>query len=271
MTKLIFMEGVSGVGKTTMTRMLEKELQEAGCTARAYAEFDFTNPIDFYCTAYLTHAEYGALCRKYSVETEAIHRNTIPAGEAVLVRYFDEDTPLFQGELLDELRGYEFCWHPKRLVPLAAYTAAYRAVWQNFAAGLDGTYDCILFDGSLLHHPINDMMRNYHCSPEEALAHVTVLMEALGAVKRQIFYLKPADIGAQLARAHRDRGQAEPDAEQIAFWEERGAKDHFVLENLGEAYTVYNVTEEGWDTVRGKILRALTGGEQKTISEINFS
>lgn len=263
MTKLIFMEGVSGVGKTTMTRMLEKELQDAGYTVRIYAEFDFTNPIDFYCTAYLTHAETDALRRKYPAETETIRRYTIPAGEAVLVRYFDEDTPLFPEDLLEELRGYEFCWHPKRLVPLSAYTAAYRAVWQNFAAGLDGTYDYILFDGSLLHHPINDMMRNYRCTPEEALAHVKVLMDALGTVERQIFYLEPADIGVQLARAHRDRGQAEPDAEQIAFWEERGTKDHFVLENLGEAYTMYNVTEEGWDTVRGKILRTLTDDGRK--------
>ena len=57
MTELIFLEGVSGIGKSTMARMLADELTAAGCRVRAYLEFDFTNPIDFYCTAYLTADE----------------------------------------------------------------------------------------------------------------------------------------------------------------------------------------------------------------------
>lgn len=259
MTELIFMEGVSGVGKSTMTRMLAEKLAAEGHTARAYLEFDFTNPIDFYCTAYLTAEEYTALCGEYPEEADTIRRYTVHAGEAELVRYFDEDTPLFPEPLLMVLRGYEFCYHPKRLVPLEAYTEAYRHVWRNFAAGLDGTYDYILFDGSLLHHPINDMMRNYNCTGEQALRHVSVLLEALGNCRRRIFYLEPENIGEQLARAHRDRGQAEPDSEQIAFWERRAGNDRYVLDACGEGCHVYNVTEEGWDPIRKRILHSLIG------------
>ncbi|MBQ3178996.1 MAG: hypothetical protein IJB52_14335 [Clostridia bacterium] len=258
MTELIFMEGVSGVGKSTMTRMLAEELTAEGHTVRAYLEFDFTNPIDFYCTAYLTAGEYAALCREYPEEADKLRRYTIHAGEAELVRYFDEDTPLFPEPLLTVLRGYEFCYHPKRLVSLEAYTEAYRHVWRNFAAGLDGTYDYILFDGSLLHHPINDMMRNYGCPGETALGHVSVLLAALGDCKRRIFYLEPENIGMQLAVAHRDRGQAEPDEQQIAFWERRCANDHYVLDRIREDRTVYNVTKQGWDNVRQQIRCRLT-------------
>ena len=259
MTELIFMEGVSGVGKSTMTRMLAEELAAEGYAVRAYAEFDFTNPIDFYCTAYLTAEEYAALCREYPGDADNIRRYTVHAGDAELVRYFDEDTPLFPEPMLTVLRGYEFCYHPKRLVFPSAYTDAYGHVWRNFAAGLDGTYDYLLFDGSLLHHPINDMMRNYSCTGEMALGHVSVLLEALGEQKRRIFYLEPENIGTQLARAHRDRGQAEPDGQQIAFWERRNVNDRYVLERIREDWTAYNVTKQGWDNVRQQIRCRLTG------------
>ena len=258
MTRLIFMEGVSGVGKTTMTRMLAEELTAEGYSVRAYLEFDFTNPIDFYCTAYMTQEEYTALCRGYPEEADAIRKYTIHAGEAELVRYFDADTPLFPEPLLTVLRGYEFCYHPKRLVPLSAFTAAYAQVWLDFAAGIDGTYDYILFDGSLLHHPINDMMRNYGCDGEMALGHVSVLLDALGERERMIFYLEPEDIGMQLAQAHRDRGQNPPDEKQIAFWKKRNANDRYVLDRIREDCTVFPVTRQGWDAVRAQIRYRLT-------------
>jgi len=61
----------------------------------------------------------------------------------------------------------EFCYNPVDLVPLNEYTNAYKEVWSNFASALDDKFDFIIFDGSLLHHPINDMMRNYNITGEQ--------------------------------------------------------------------------------------------------------
>ena len=81
MTELIFMEGVSGIGKTTMLRMLADELTAAGYRVRAFLEFDYTNPIDFYCTAYLTADEHRNLCEAFPDEHDTLIQNTVPAGE----------------------------------------------------------------------------------------------------------------------------------------------------------------------------------------------
>ena len=180
MTELIFIEGVSGVGKSTMVSKIAKDLEEQGYKIKAYLEFDFANPIDFYSTAWLTEAEYEALCFRHISERSAIWRYTICVKNGKLIKYYNQDKPLFQEPLLSELKEKEFCYKPEHPVSFAEYTSIYESVWKVFAAGVDEAYDFILFDGSLLHHPINDMMRNYHIAGEQAVSHIVTLLHALG-------------------------------------------------------------------------------------------
>ena len=123
MTELVFIEGISGVGKSTMVRMLADEMKALGYKVKEYLEFDYTNPIDFYCTAYLDMEEYEELCVKYELAIEILKANTIIAGNTRLVRYYDEDTPLFEESLLTELAQKEFCYNPIKLVSLNEYTS----------------------------------------------------------------------------------------------------------------------------------------------------
>ena len=102
------------------------------------------------------------------------------------MRYFDGGTPLFSEELLRELRRLEFCYNPPHPVPLADYSKAYQAVWEDFSRSVDSFADCTVFDGSLLHHPLNDMIRNYNASKEQAAAHVKMLLNCLKAVLDKI-------------------------------------------------------------------------------------
>ncbi len=257
MTELIFIEGVSGVGKSTMARSLSAELKNCGYKVETYVEFDYRNPIDFYCTAYLSLEEYEIICSKYQEQLEQIRRNTIFAGNVRLIRYYDGDTPLFEEPLLSDLMKKEFCYNPVELVSLNEYTNAYKEVWSNYSSVLDDRFDFIIFDGSLLHHPINDMMRNYNITGEQAAYHVIQLLDSLGKCHYHIYYLKTENIGEQLKRAHVDRGQKVPTEESIKFWEARFKNDMHVLSNIKEEYQIYDVSNEGWDMAKEKILSNL--------------
>ncbi len=184
--------------------------------------------------------------------------NTTCAGNARLVRYYNGDFPLFDEPLLSELSLNEFCYNPRQLVPIKEYTSAYKEVWSNWASTLDGTYDFIVFDGSLLHHPINDMMRSYGINGKQAISHITTLLNSLGKIRRRIFYIKTDNIGRQLTKAYIDRKQGTPTNEKINFWENRYKNDLIVLRNIQEKYQIHDVSSGNWALVRKRILDYLT-------------
>ena len=256
MTKLIFLEGVSGVGKSTMAKKLCEDLQLVGKTAKAYVEFDCTNPVDFYCVAYYAAEEYETLCAEYPQYRNTIRTNTVNAGNARLIHYFDEDTPLFEEPLLSDFMEREFCYNPRNPVSFEAYSEAYVSVWKNFTDSLSNDVDFIIFDGSLLHHPINDMIRNYGATKEQALSHIQKLVSMLSKVKYKIYYLQTADITAQLQTAYHNRGQEQPDDSVIAFWEKRYTYDCFVLSHIDSGYRSYDITNK-WNDVEREIVNEL--------------
>ena len=157
--QLIFVEGVSGVGKTTMARQLCEKLSDSGFFADCYLEFYFANLIDFYCTAYFTQDEYANLLDNHGEFAADIQNNTIVAEDIRLVRYYKRETPFFPEPLLDIFRKHEFCWKPSNLFPISEYTRVYKSVWEQFAQKENKHTDYLIFDGSLFHHSINGILR----------------------------------------------------------------------------------------------------------------
>ncbi len=189
MASTIFLEGVSGMGKTTMVAALEERLRASGYTVRSFLEGDCANPIDFYATAYLTAEHYAALCQAYPGEAPRMWQHTIPAGNAILVRYRDGNRPLFSEGLLQALREWEFSYRPSHPVPYEDYARVYQTMWTAFDQAADGSIDCYLFDGALLHHPLNDLIRNYGATREQAAAHVWMLLGCLRHLHPTVCYL----------------------------------------------------------------------------------
>lgn len=253
MAKLIFLEGVSGVGKSTMAKKLCEDLLAKGLSAKAYIEFDYTNPIDFYCVAYYSAEEYEMLFAENPKNEIAIRSNTVDAGKARLIHYFNEDTPLFEEPLLSEFTEREFCYNPRHPVSFEAYSDAYAAVWKSFAAKL-ADKEIIIFDGSLLHHPLNDMIRNYNASEESAHNHIQKLLTSLGGIDYAVYYLQTGDIAKQLTTAHLNRGQQPPDEAEISFWKKRFDYDMFMLKTI--AHRSFDIDNQ-WEFVEQEILKTI--------------
>ena len=147
----------------------------------------------------------------------------------------------------------EFCYNPRNPVSLEKYSDAYVAVWKNFAANLADN-EIIIFDGSLLHHPLNDMIRNYSASKESAHRHIQMLLTTLGDIDYRVYYLQTKDIAKQLTTAHLNRGQQPPYKTEISFWQKRFDYDLFMLKNIEHRSFVI---DNQWESVKKEILKAI--------------
>ena len=261
---LIFVEGVSGVGKSTLTKKLCDRLREMGFSSECYLEFDSSNPIDFYCTAYFKQDEYAALLREYPEFVGKIESKTFSAKDVRLIRYYDGKTALFPEPLLGLLRRHEFCYNPVSLIPLSEYTRLYQLIWEKFAQDPGALPDYLFFDGSLFHHPINDMMRNYHVSSEQAFGHIGTLIETVGAFRSQVVYLSSDDIAGRLQKARTSRMETPPTEKQIQFWGERKQMDMAVIQRLPIPCTVCDVSQENWDSQIDAVVLLVLGTDGKS-------
>lgn len=254
LTKLIFIEGVSGVGKSTMVQTLQKELTDLGYKVKSYLEGDYTNPIDFYHTAYFTAHEYEKLGYKYSYNREIINMNTIKVDDIRLIRYAKGKEFIFEEPLLSTLIENEFCYHPKRIIAMDNFISVYEKIWNNYQKSLNGEFDFIVFDGSLLHHPLNDIINNYHITGEQAVPFITALLNAIGLTEKYIFYLKTDNISIQLQIAYKERNRLKPTCKQIEFWERRFKDDMVVLNSINENFQILNISNNCWDKAKKEIL-----------------
>lgn len=252
--RIIFIEGISGVGKSTTTEKLCDRLRTAGLSAHAYLESDCKNPIDFYDTAYFTWDEYEALLAEYGECSDDIEKNTVSAGDVRLIRYSDGENPLFEGALLVLLREREFCFKPVNLIPLAEYTRAYELVWKCFAQRVVDWPGWLIFDGSLLHHPVTDMMRNYGASSDQIIAHISTLLRAVDRLSPSLIYLSSESVVTRLRSARASRGQTAPTDKQVAFWEDRKRMDLAVIDKLAIPRHHYDISRDNWDAVIDNIV-----------------
>lgn len=254
MKNLIFIEGISGAGKSTTVKSLSDKLLQAGYSVEYYLEFDFTNPIDFYCVAYFKQDEYEDLLAQQFEFAEVIENNTIFTGDIRLIRYYKGKIALFPEPLLNFFREREFCWKPCNPVPITEYTRVYRTIWEKFAHDTDRRLDYMLFDGSLFHHPINDLLRNYNASSGRIAEHVNTLLQAVSSLRPAIIYLSTDNVAERLQKARSCRGEPPCSEEQITFWEKRKQADMAVMKKISAPFKLYDISQGNRNDVLLQIL-----------------
>lgn len=77
MKNIIFIEGVSGVGKSTTVHTLSEKLRNLGYSVRCHIEGDADSPLDLCWAVYLTLPEYESLLISYPIFTDEFSKNII--------------------------------------------------------------------------------------------------------------------------------------------------------------------------------------------------
>jgi len=198
MNNIVFIEGVSGVGKTTTTALLAKRLESLGYKVKCHLEGANNNPLD----------PFGG---------------TYPPSMSI--------TEFFE---------------------------TYFQCWQSF---IEIKFECnfMVVDGTLLHHQINDLIREYCASDDMIANYLTSLLNIIQKLNPTIFYFSSNNVGQRLTQARKSRKQSAPTKERIKFWENRKRVDLFVLERLPIKSHIIDVSN-GWESIPETIVEYITGG-----------
>lgn len=188
MNSIIFIEGVSGVGKTTTAALLCDNLRNKGYKAECHLEGAKDNPLDPFMGSY-------------------------PPS-----------------------------------IPLSVFSETYLQCWQDFKRNRLGQNSILILDGTLLHHQVNDLIREYDASNETILKHLSNLLYVIQPFSPVVFYLSSDDVGHSLAKARKNRKQSVPTEEQIAFWHNRKHVDLYVLDKLPVKSHTLRI-DNGWNSM----------------------
>ncbi len=257
MKNIIFIEGVSGVGKTTAVYVLNEQLSRLGYKVGYHIEGDAYSPLDLCWTAYLTKSEYENLLEHYSEYADEMSRNIVYQGEYYLVRYKIGLTGLYSDELNNELHKHEFCYNPTNVAPLSKFTEVFTNLWQCFADSDLTGYDYMIFDASLVSHMTSDLLRNYNASESEMLIHLQSLLKIIYPLNPIVFYLSSDNVRERLINARISRNQSVLTDEKIAFWEKRKQMDLSILPKLDVETHMMDISNDSWNTAINEIVKTV--------------
>jgi len=265
MKNIIFIEGVSGVGKSTTVNKLGEELRQLGFSVDCFVEGDPHSPLDICWAAYLTIPEYEKILNDYPQFAESLLENIIYRDDYILLRYQVERTPLYSPELHSELHKREFCYNPTNTAPISKFTEVFTKLWERFAQNANAKNDYAIFDASLVGHMTNDLIRCYNATESELVEHMEMLLKIIRHMNPIIFYLSSDNVTERLIEARHSRGQPPPDDGRIEFWNKRKAMDLSVLPKLSIKYEVLNITNDRWDSAISYIVSQITNREKGSV------
>ncbi|MEA4833357.1 hypothetical protein SDC9_101762 [bioreactor metagenome] len=261
--RLIFIEGVSGVGKSTTVSNLGKSLSDFGYSVKCHYEGDYDSALDLCWVSYITPYEYEKLLDSFPEEVDKIVKNTLHKGDYVLVRYQTGRTSLFCTQLHQLLHDKEFCYNPQNKLPILKFTEVYSMMWRCFGDS-NSSYDYEIFDASLVSHMTNDLMRNNNASSCEIANHLNTLLAFVSDYSPIVFYLYSDNIRNRLINARICRKQPPLNEEKIVFWQKRNKVDSVVLPMLSAPVVMCDVSNNNWTNIENQIFRRLTNNITST-------
>jgi predicted ATPase len=260
MRKIVFIEGISGVGKSTITNALHEKLRQQGYSANRFLEGDIDSPLDLFYAACLTKNEYRKVTNDYPEWVDELDQHSMVEPDYVITRYQDTKRCFYPHELHTFMRSREFCYKTSNPVPFTKYCEIFARLWRRFAMNAQLNTACSIFDGSLLHHQINDLLTVYQADEDEITVHIRSLLQAIETYQPIVFYLFSNNVGRRLAEARQSRGQTPPTDEQVGYWENRVHMDLSVLDKLPvESYRV-DISDNGWGHALNKITSIIIQG-----------
>lgn len=245
-TKLIFLEGLPGTGKSSKAFFLYAQLGIQGIDARYLHEVARPHPLSFCDEAYFTADEYAAFAAANGDADAMLRRAKLPYREGVGIDLSEVrwNCPDVGGDALRALEAHD-AWG----FSLERYVGAATDKWRAFAlraADGDAVY---VADSALLQYPIFRFLLQ-GAPYAELEAFLSRLYDVIAPLNPALIYLHRRDADEAIAFLEKDRGEAslegiwERDRDEPYYRDKPGGAEgfrHFLRDYDRMAEALYRV------------------------------
>lgn len=231
-SRLILVEGIPGVGKTTTARKIKAKLIEEGKDVILYEE-GMSHPADMAWNACLKEDEYNDFIKKCSEMWEGskksiskeelisrIQRQTRIEDNNVILAYTKIDFPEdCYWSLIGDVASKEICDGRKSL---DEFRDIHLRRWSKFAEQALLNDNIYIFECAFLQNHIFELLGVYEKSDEEIYLYLKSLLETVKSLSPSIVYIEPSsveDIIIQAANESKSPEGSRPDwIDEVANW-----------------------------------------------------
>lgn len=231
-SRLILVEGIPGVGKTTTARKIKAKLIEEGKDVILYEE-GMSHPADMAWNACLKEEEYNDFIKKCSKMWEVskksiskeelisrIQRQTRIEDNNVILAYTKIDFPEdCYWSLIGDVASKEICDGRKSL---DEFRDIHLRRWSKFAEQALLNDNIYIFECAFLQNHIFELLGVYEKSDEEIYLYLKILLETVKSLSPSIVYIEPSSVEDIIIQAANERKSPEgsgPDwIDEVANW-----------------------------------------------------
>lgn len=213
MNRLIVVEGLPGMGKSSTSAYIAKLLEHSGENVAFVDEGTNHHPADYEFHAFLSNRDILELPRKVKARVNQ-YGERLTNGYIFPLALSEDDF-----EVLLPYKIYDFLpWQVEQKIMLDG--------WKKFAATADKdtTY---VFNCCMLQNPMCETMMRFNLPMEESEHHIQQIVESVKSMNPLVIYLECGEVKSHLRQVALDRDEGWRDAvvryhEQGAFGQEQG-------------------------------------------------
>lgn len=191
LNNIILVEGLPGVGKTTISKLIKQVLQKNNIKSKLYLEGDKNQPADYEAVALLNEKEYEDILKKHPENSKIIEKITQKNKKGYLLNYKEgiefflkeENKDIF--EKINKKDIYE--------LPLELHQELILEKWDEFSKKLKNEDEIYIIECSFIQNPITYSLIREGASEKEVMKYIKKIEDRIISSNPLLIYIEQDD------------------------------------------------------------------------------
>jgi len=190
--RLILVEGIPGVGKTTIAKHIKNHLDEKNIKSKLYLEGNLEHPADYESVACLDEKVFKDLINKYDINEEIIseyitRENTdyfINYGMILKNKIYNDNKPFLKALMSNDVYS----------LPIQKYIRVTKDKWKRFVKTSENESCVYILECCFMQNPLTTMLAYHNQSEDVIKNHINNLSRIIDPLNPLIIFLEPKEI-----------------------------------------------------------------------------